>query len=133
YSPEDEAKAKEECVPLVSFNRFASNIDANAGAEITAREQVQYFPREVGDTRVNELLSQGAQWIRDRSDAEFEESEAYKDALICGMGWTETRLAFEEEADGQVVVDRVDPLEICSDPRTLKPKVKLSIIHISEP
>jgi len=123
YSSDDETKAKDEKVVLVTFNRFASIIDAVAGAEITDREQVQYFPREIGDTKVNELLTEGAEWIRDRSDAEFEESEAYKDALICGLGCTETRMDYDEEPDGQIVVDRVDPLEVRADPKARKPNL----------
>lgn len=121
YAEDDKTKAKEDNVPLVTFNRFASIIDAVAGAEITDREQVQYFPREVGDTQVNELLTQGAEWIRDRSDAEFEESEAYKDALICGLGCTETRMDYEEDPNGQIMVDRVDPLDVAFDPSARKP------------
>lgn len=123
YTPDDIAAAKELKVQLVTFNRFASIIDAVAGAEITDREQVQYFPREIGDAKVNELLTQGAEWVRDRSDAEFEESEAYKDALICGLGCTETRMDYDEEPDGQIVVDRIDPLEICADPKARKPNL----------
>jgi hypothetical protein len=104
----------------ITINRFASIIDAVAGAEITDRQEVQYLPREVGDSGVNDLLTQGAEWIRDMSDAGFEESEAYKDALICGMGCTETRMDYSEEPEGKVAVDRVDPLEIKFDPKARK-------------
>lgn len=38
----------------ITINRFASIIDAVAGAEITDRQEVQYLPREVGDSGVNE-------------------------------------------------------------------------------
>lgn len=104
----------------ITINRFASIIDAVAGAEITDRQEVQYLPREIGDSGVNDLLTQGAEWIRDMSDAGFEESEAYKDALICGIGCTETRMDYTDEPDGQVIVDRVDPLEVCVDPKSRK-------------
>lgn len=123
FDEDEKTAAKEARRQLVTINRFASIIDAVAGAEITDREKVQYFPREVGDSPVNELLTSGADWIRDRADAEFEESEAYKDALICGVGCTETRMDYEEEPDGQILIDRVDPLEVLADSKSRKPNM----------
>lgn len=96
----------------VSFNRTLPLVKAVAGAEIAARLRVDYKPRTLGDAKTNEMLTSAAEWIRDECDAGGEESHAFFDSLVCGLGCTETRLDFEVEADGQVVEERVDPLEI---------------------
>jgi hypothetical protein len=114
---EDELIALEaEQRAAVTIDRFTAVIDAVAGAEITDRQQVRYFPREIGDSQVNEMLTGGAEWIRDRSDADQEESEAFKDVLICGLACTETRIDYDDDPDGQILVERIDPLDCLPDP-----------------
>lgn len=120
WTPEDKAKLEdiERIAPV--FNEVGPIIDAVSGAEIMDRQQVKYFPREVGDSGVNELLTDAANWIRDRCDADQEETESFKDNFICGMGWTETRLDYDEDPQGQIFIDRVDPLEMGIDPTSRK-------------
>ena len=38
---------------------------------------------------------------RIEADAEDEESDAFRDTLICGMGWLENRLDHERDPDGK--------------------------------
>lgn len=97
------------------FNRIGRIIDAVSGAEIMDRQEVQYFPRTVGASAVNELFTKGADWIRDRCNADQEETEAFRDTFICGMGWTHTRMDYDEDPEGQIYVERVDPLEMALD------------------
>ena len=123
WDKDDCDKLKDEGRVPVTLNRTGPIIDAVCGAEIIGRQEVQYLPREVGDTGVNDVLTRGAEWFRDLCDAEFEESDAFRDAFICGLGWTETRMDYEEEAEGQARVDRVDPLEMVADPAARKPNL----------
>lgn len=106
-------------VPVV-FNRTAPIVDAVHGTEINNRQEVRYSPREMGDVRVNEVLTNAAKWVRDGCDAEDEETDAFLDTLICGMGWTETRLDMDRNPDGDVVIERTDPLEMLADPSARK-------------
>ena len=105
-------------IPIV-FNRIAPTIDAVAGAEIGARQQVQYFPRQVGDTAVDDILTQGAEWVMGECEGEYEDSDAFRDCLVCGIGVTETRPDFDQET--QIIKERVDPLEIEWDSSSRKP------------
>ncbi|HZC17414.1 MAG TPA: hypothetical protein VE309_11700 [Caulobacteraceae bacterium] len=99
-------------IPVV-FNRLAPTIDAVSGAEIGARQQVQYFPRQVGDTAIDDILTEGAEWIMDECEGDEEDSGAFRDVLICGVGCTETRPDFDLAS--RIVKERVDPLEITWD------------------
>jgi|DEB0MinimDraft_3_1074331.scaffolds.fasta_scaffold03247_2 hypothetical protein len=120
WSDEDKAVLEEMNRPAVVFNRIGPVVDSVSGTEINNRQQVQYLPRQVGDAGVNELLTGAAKWVRDNCDAEDEESDAFFDLVVCGLGWTETRLDYTDDPDGMVIIDRIDPLSMRYDPAAKK-------------
>ena len=107
--------------PVVTFNRIGPFVDGVSGLEIGNRQSTQFFPRQLGAAGVNELLTGAAQWARDECDAEDEESEAFRDIIICGVGATQTRMDYSSEPDGMIAIERVDPLEFYPDPSSRKP------------
>jgi hypothetical protein len=101
-------------VPVV-FNRVQVILASVSGSEINNRTEVRFIPREIGDAKPNEILTAGAEWFRDEANAEDEESQAFEDTLVCGLGWTETLLDYTADTDGAPRVVRIDPLEMCWD------------------
>ena len=63
----------------------------------------------------NELPTSAGKWFRQQCDAEDEVGDAFRDLLVCGMGWTETRLDFGDKPEG-------DPLEMVWDRGAQKAK-----------
>lgn len=115
WTAEDAAKMRLELRPIITFNRIAPVIDTVSGMEVANRQEVRYIPRQLGQAGVNELLTEAAKWARDECNAEDEESDAFVDAVICGYGWTETQMEYEDDPDGMCVVHRVDALEMYPD------------------
>jgi hypothetical protein len=120
WSVDEKAQFEEDGRIMATVNRIETTIDAVTGAEIMGRQEVTYLPRTVDDTGATDVLSQGAQYVRQSCDAEDEESDAFRDCLICGVGWTESRPDYSEELDGKIVIDRVDPMEMTVDPSSRK-------------
>lgn len=129
---EDKAKeaAEAQGIAYVVLNKIDSTISAICGSEIQGRQEVRYFPREMTergpdgqllDAKVNEILTGAAEWVRDECDAAEEESQAFRDCVICGLGWTETRMDYEEDVEGMPKIERVDPLEMGIDPSSRRP------------
>ena len=115
WSAADEAVLREQGRPPITFNRMLPIIKAVAGSEVNARLDIQYLPREIGDAAKNEVLTEAGRYLADEAEAEDEESDAFVDVAITGMGWVEMRLDYELDADGAYVEDRVDPLEMVWD------------------
>jgi hypothetical protein len=104
----------------IEFNRCGPIVDAICGMEVNNRQEVKYLPRTEGDAEVDERLTSLGKWARDESQAEDEESMMFRDAVICGRGFTETRIDFDEETTGKIVIEQLDPLECGVDPASKK-------------
>lgn len=101
--------------PAVVFNRVGPIIDAITGYEIGNRREVRFIPREMGDVKPNELLTGAAQWFRDEGYGDYADSAMFASAIICGMGWTETRLNLTEGPKPKPVIEELDPFEMVWD------------------
>ena len=117
WSPEDKRVLEDQRRPAIVFNRTLAVIKSVAGIEINGRHETAYLPRGTapGAVKANELLNQASQWMGDGCDAEDEQSEAFQDAVIVGMGWTESRLDFEQDPEGVYIEEKIDPLEMYWD------------------
>lgn len=121
YAKDELDKLRSQNKPTAVFNRIGPIIDAVVGAEIAGRQEIKFYPREVGDSGVNEMLSRGAEWIRDQGEAESEESVAFRDTFICGCGWIETVLSYDDDPNGEVIFNRLEPWDVLADPASTKP------------
>ncbi len=115
WTEEEKSILAAQLRPIITFNRAITIIKAVAGTEINGRHEIRFVPRNNQDSQVNEVLSGASKWMGDGCDAEDEESEAFQHSLICGMGWTESRLDYEKDPQGTYVEECVNPLEMYWD------------------
>lgn len=122
--------AEDKGAAYIVLNKIDSTISAVCGSEINGRQEVRYYPREMSergpdgqliDVKVNEILTGAAEWVRDECDAAEEESQAFRDCVICGVGVIETRMDYEEDPEGMPRMERVDPLEVGIDSSSRRP------------
>lgn len=120
WSDDDAAILREQGRPQIVFNRIEPVIEAIAGSQVNNRQETKILPRSMEDDRPAEVATKLIDWARDQCDAEDEESDAFRDLLVCGMAWIETRQDYSESAGGKTVLERVDPLEMHWDPAARK-------------
>lgn len=115
WDPIAKQQAQKELRPALSFNRTAPIVNAVSGQQIANRQEVRFIPREMGDVQVNEVLTAGAEWFRDEAEGDDEDSQAFVDTTIAGMGWTETRIDFEVSDEGAPVIEFIPAEEMLWD------------------
>src|SRR5271166_1927605 len=116
WSEEDvDSLQREDRVPVV-FNRCAPIINAITGQETANRQEVKYLPRRIGPVSAADPMNDAVKWAREQCNAEDEDSDAFRDMVICGMGWTVLRMDYEGNPEGQPQVLRRDPLLMRWDP-----------------
>lgn len=123
WSEEDIEKLNRENRPPIVFNRAAVLIDAVLGYETNNRTETRYIPRTLSDSRITEFLTSASDFFRDQCDAEFHESDAFRDSMICGMGWTGDRISDETNPEYDLIRERVDPFEMRWDPSAREPNL----------
>lgn len=121
WSDDDKRVLAEQRRPVVSMNRVLTTIRVVSGYEVGNRQEIKYIPRTEGDVTVNEIVTSAAKWFRDKARAERAESDAFNDALICGVGCLETRLEHENNPDGDPDERRIDPMEMLIDRYSTEP------------
>lgn len=121
WNPEDQAILEEQNRPIVVFNYSEKMIDAVCGAEVSNRQEATYKCRTLGMDAVAQTMTAAAKWVRDECQAEDEDTDAFRDCLISGMGWTEMKMDYSENPDGMPIMPRIDPTEMVWDPAAVKP------------
>ena len=111
---------EEKLRPIVAFNLTAKYIDAVSGLQINNRQDINFAPRQVGDTPVNDMANEVVSWLRDESDAQDEESDAFWDMLVTGMGWIEHYMDYELDPEGLMITERRDGMQMRWDTRARK-------------
>jgi len=121
WASDDAAELDAEDRPALTFNYSEKMVDAVIGAEVNNRQEVVFRPRGMEDAAAAEAYTEAARWARELSNAEHEESDALRDMLICGIGWTETRVDYTTDPDGRITIERIDPLEMDWDRAATRP------------
>ena len=103
--------------PVLTFNRIGPIIDAVTGTEILNRYEITVKPVGTEDSFTAEIGSKVIDHERDQVCANDEESAAFDDMLVCGMGWTDDVMCYEdpEFPEGKATKRRLDPLNMAWD------------------
>lgn len=102
--------------PEIAFNVTDKYCSAVDGLQINNRQEIRFFPREEGDAGVDEFSTGIVKWCRDQSEAEDEETDAFGDVFLTGIGWIEHFLEDEEDPESPWIgQNRVDTLEMYYD------------------
>lgn len=112
WSDDDRALLASQSRPVVSFNRIGAIIKAICGLEVNNRQKVAYLPRTQGNVGVDEARTSISDWVRGKCKAEYVESQAFRDLAICGEGWTETYMCYDNKPEGEIIEKRIHPREM---------------------
>lgn len=115
WRKEDLDKLMEEQRPPVTFNETLKFIRAVCGLEVNNRQTTTFLPSDLtsaGEVKANEMLSAGSDWMDSGCYALRKKSRSFRDLIICGMGWGESSMDFDEDPKGKYNLERINPLEM---------------------
>lgn len=108
--------------PAITINRIKPLINVLSGYQRLNRYDIDFLPRTGDDTDICQVRKGMTKYILDRCDYDSQESQAFLDAAIGGLGWLDVGYEFDDELqDGEAYVKREDPFGIYVDPEAHKP------------
>lgn len=108
--------------PAITINRIKPLINVLSGYQRLNRYDIDFLPRTGDDIDICQVRKGITKYVMDRCDYDSQESEAFLDAAVGGLGWLDVGYKFDDELqDGEAYVKREDPFGIYVDPEAHKP------------
>ena len=119
WSQKDAEAALAKSIPALNLNYIKKNIDQITGHERQNRSAIKIYPIEGADELTAEIYSSVIKWITKDRMSEMAVSGAFKDALICGMGWLAVTMDYQKDVlNGDIDIRRESPFNMLIDPGT---------------
>jgi len=116
-------KHTKRAAPL-SFNRIDPFLDAVLGAAINNDTEIKFFARNSDNPGFDEFSTGVFEYVRDCGEMQEEEFEAFRNLLLCGMGWTGAAVDYRANLDGEVDLVNKDPRRMRWDPTASRKNLK---------
>lgn len=129
WSDEDTRAMDDDDRPRVTYNRIENYVDAATGASDELNLEAKFRPRTVSkdtmtphqdDVGIVEVINKTNKYFRDQCGAQDEEIDASTDMFIGGIGYVKTWIDFDDDPDGRIVIERLDPDLVMYDPAARK-------------
>jgi hypothetical protein len=104
---------------MVVFNRVKPFVNGVLGFMIQLRRKPEYQAKDLDSTLQqarSDYLNNSSDYFREIGNASTVETQQDRDMLICGLGCIDTTIDDSVDPDGQVIWERVHPLEQGYDP-----------------
>jgi hypothetical protein len=113
FTDDEKSILEQELRPCITFNRINPVVSSVSGYQINNQYQIKYLPRKMGPAKHDEIYSEAARWADDECNALDEISDIFWDALVTGIGWSEIRMDYDTDPQGQIrSAERIPPLEM---------------------
>lgn len=107
--------------PAITINRIKPLMNILSGYQRLNRYDIDFLPRSDDDGQICEVRKGLTKYIMDQCDYDGNESQAFLDAAIGGIGWMDVGYEFNEDrSDGEAYVRREDPFSVYVDPEAHK-------------
>lgn len=121
WTDEEENELREQEKPNAKINQLARLVNVVCGQQVANRQELTYLGRKPEDAGGAEVQTDVARWVRDLGDEEYEESQAFRDLLTTGMGWTSRSMEYDEDEEGKICKERFDPRRFRWDTAARRP------------
>lgn len=100
----------------LTINKTGKYVNQLCGHQRMNRTSIHFLPTEDGDQAVADVLNVALMHDLDRCDFAREESAAFKEAVISGVGWFNVKMDFTKNLQGEWVVERLPWTSVVAGP-----------------
>ena len=117
WSKEDQDRFAESGRPAITVNRIKPLVNILSGYQRLNRYDIEFLPRTNDDSQICQVRKGMTKYILDQCGFDNEESNAFMDCAISGLGWLAVEYEMDESGeDGEAKVTRCDPFGMYVDP-----------------
>ncbi len=111
FTVEEARRFQADGIDPQMINRVAPVIRSIAGFEVQNRFEVKYVPRLLDEEQegYTDILNDTVKYMEQTAQSDIQISYAFEDMLICGIGATDSYLTYDNNPDGEIVIERVFP------------------------
>ena len=119
WTEADKHKLEQSGRPAITINRIKPLINVLSGYQRLNRYDIDFLPRTSDDIDICTVRKGITKYVLDACGYDNEESQAFLDAAIGGLGWMEVGYKVNDDmTDGEAFVKRQDPFGIYVDPES---------------
>lgn len=111
-------KAKLDAVrrPALTINKIISTISNVMGEQIFNRAETSFRPRGGSRADVADVLVKVFKQISDNNQLDWKRSDMFADGIITSRGYLDVRIAYNDNMQGEVSIDNLNPKNVLIDP-----------------
>lgn len=116
WSAMDKAKLRAQRRPALTINKIMSTISNVMGEQIYNRSEIAYRPRSGASSDIADVLTKVFKQISDNNQLDWLRSDVFADGIITSRGFFDVRLAYNDNMQGEVRLQRLNPKNVIVDP-----------------
>ena len=117
WTQEDRNAMRFKNRPVYEFNHIQPAIHTALGIQLNSRVDIALKPRGYGaDEGTADVLSRLIMQIQDEQEFHWLESNVFESGLIQQRGYFDFRISIDDNINGEITIDTLDPLDVIPDP-----------------
>lgn len=117
WDAEEAAALKAQGRKPREFNEILPSVNAAVGHQIKNRLDISFRPRGGAADQIQaDIRSKVIMQIADQTHLHWKETEVFSDGLIQQRGYFDVRMKFDQNMQGTIDIEVVDPMDVIPDP-----------------
>lgn len=116
WSKADKAALNAVRRPSLTINKIISTMSNVMGEQIYNRSEISFRARNGANPKTADTLTKVFKYISDSNQLDWKRSDMFADGIIGSRGFLDIRMKFDENMNGDVVIENVNPKNVLIDP-----------------
>ena len=102
--------------PALTINKILGTVGNVLGEQIGNRSEISFRPRNGSDQATADVLNKVFKQISDSNQLDWKRSDMFADGIITSRGYLDIRLDYNDQMQGEVRYENVNPKNVIVDP-----------------